>query len=281
MADEIKFDIWDSQNEIVLKAYEKDNYQCVYTGVKSNICYIFFSSNGLYYPDTREVFEEQILKNDRYEWKWVVKNSQILRKAAKIIYMRDIYKEWYSKGINKRANTIEKTLKLLGQLTEGYQIITVGSSAGGYMATLAAIKLKAMFCINFSGQYLISDELDNPYYALPDLLREYKGKVFYFVPAHCENDKVQYKLVEDLECIKAFSFNEDKHAATMLTGNMSYIIDKTEEELLQIYEHYISRQINKFEFLFYTVPIYKTVDILRNELRGFLIRRTGRHYNGV
>lgn len=281
MADEIKFDIWDSQNEIVLKAYEKDNYQCVYTGVKSNICYIFFSSNGLYYPDTREVFEEQILKNDRYEWKWVVKNSQILRKAAKIIYMRDIYKEWYSKGINKRANTIEKTLKLLGQLTEGYQIITVGSSAGGYMATLAAIKLKAMFCINFSGQYLISDELDNPYYALPDLLREYKGKVFYFVPAHCENDKVQYKLVEDLECIKAFSFNEDKHAATMLTGNMSYIIDKTEEELLQIYEHYISRQINKFEFLFYTVPIYKTVDILRNELRGVLIRRTGRHYNGV
>lgn len=281
MADEIKFDIWDSQNEIVLKAYEKDNYQCVYTGVKSNICYIFFSSNGLYYPDTREVFEEQILKNDRYEWKWVVKNSQILRKAAKIIYMRDIYKEWYSKGINKRANTIEKTLKLLGQLTEGYQIITVGSSAGGYMATLAAIKLNAMFCINFSGQYLISDELDNPYYALPDLLREYKGKVFYFVPAHCENDKVQYKLVEDLECIKAFSFNEDKHAATMLTGNMSYIIDKTEEELLQIYEHYISRQINKFEFLFYTVPIYKTVDILRNELRGFLIRRTGRHYNGV
>ncbi len=281
MADEIKFDIWDSQNEIVLKAYEKDNYQCVYTGVKSNICYIFFSSNGLYYPDTREVFEEQILKNDRYEWKWVVKNSQILRKAAKIIYMRDIYKEWYSKGINKRANTIEKTLKLLGQLTEGYQIITVGSSAGGYMATLAAIKLKAMFCINFSGQYLISDELDNPYYALPDLLREYKGKVFYFVPAHCENDKVQYKLVEDLECIKAFSFNEDKHAATMLTGNMSYIIDKTEEELLQIYEHYISRQINKFGFLFYTVPIYKTVDILRNELRGFLIRRTGRHYNGV
>ena len=56
MADEIKFDIWDSQNEIVLKAYEKDNYQCVYTGVKSNICYIFFSSNGVYYPDTGEVF---------------------------------------------------------------------------------------------------------------------------------------------------------------------------------------------------------------------------------
>lgn len=281
MAGEIEFDIWDSQNKIVLKAYEKDNYQCMDTGIESNMCYIFFSSNGLYYPDTREVFEEQIFKKDRYEWKWVVKNSQIMNKAGRIIYIRDIYKEWYSKGINKKVNTIEKTLELLEQLAEGYQIITVGSSAGGYMATLAAIKLNAAFCINFSGQYLISDELDNPYYALPDLLREYKGKVFYFVPAYCENDKIQYKLVEDVQCIKAFFFNENKHAATMLTGNMSYIIDRTEEELLHIYKHYISRKINKFAFLFYTMPKHKIAGVLKNELKGFLIRRMGKHYNGV
>lgn len=276
-----EFDIWNSQDEIILKAYEKDNYQCVDTGIESNICYIFFSSNGLYYPDTREVFEEQILNKDRYEWKWVVRNSQIPNKAGRIIYVRDIYKQWYSRGINKRANTIEKTLKLLNQVTKGYQIITIGSSAGGYMAALAAIKLNAIFCINFSGQYLISRELNNPYFTLTDMLREYKGKIFYFVPAYCENDKVQYKLVENMECMKIFFFNEDKHASTMLTGNMSYIIDKSEEYLLRLNAHYASQKINKFAFLFYTVPIHKIVSVLKAEIKGFFIRKMGRHYNGV
>ena len=120
-----KFDIWDSENEVILKAYAGDNYQCIDTGVKSDICYIFFSSNGLYFPNTREVFEEQIFLKDRYEWKWVVKNSKIPQIAGRIIYVRDIYKSWYSKGISCNINTTEKTLDLLRTLTDGYQIITI------------------------------------------------------------------------------------------------------------------------------------------------------------
>ena len=95
------FDIWDPHNEIVLKAYQDDNYQCVETGEKSDLCYIFFSSNGLYYPNTKMIFEEQIFLKDRYEWKWVVKNSKIPQIASRIIYVRDIYKCWYSRGIKQ------------------------------------------------------------------------------------------------------------------------------------------------------------------------------------
>lgn len=276
-----EFDIWDSHNEIVLQAYQGDNYQCFDTGVESDICYILFSSNGLYYPNTREVFEEQILKKDRYEWKWVVQNSQIPKCAARIIYVRDIYKEWYSRGINSKINSIEKTLEFLKALTEGYRVITVGSSAGGYMAVLSAIKLNAEYCINFSGQYLIGADLGNPFYNLTDMLDDYKGKIFYFVPARCDNDKEQYRLVEEKKCVKIFFFNESKHASTMLIGNMSYIINMTEEKLLQLHGKYSGEKINKIGFLFSTVPLHKISSILFREIKGFLIRKSGKHWNGV
>lgn len=110
----------------ILDAYGGKNYQYIETGVKSGVCYIFFSSNGLYYPDEENVFREQIIQKDRYEWKWVVKNSKVPVIAERIIYVRDLYKDWYSKGINKEVNTLDKTLDLLKTLTEGYQIVTGG-----------------------------------------------------------------------------------------------------------------------------------------------------------
>lgn len=275
------FNIRDEQNEVILKAYQRDNYQCVDTGLRSDICYIFFSSNGLYYPDTRKVFEEEIFQKDRYEWKWMAKNSGIYNIAGKIIFVRDIYKVWYTKGINNKSNTIDKVLELLKELTEGYRIVTVGSSAGGYMAALAAVKLKALYCINFSGQYAISKNLNNPYQDISNLMEDYKGEIFYFVPMHNESDNWQYNLVREKGCVKSFLFNEKQHAATMLTGNMSYIISKPEAKLLQLYEHYESKEIDKISFLFYTVPFYRVAGILGKELKGFIIRRMGKHYNGV
>lgn len=125
------FDIRDSHNEVVLQVYQGDNYQCIETGIKSDLCYIFFSSHGLYYPNTRDVFEEQMLKKDRYEWKWVANHSPVIRSAGKIIYVRDIYKEWYSRGINSRINTIDKVLDLLREVTDGWRVVTAGSSGGG------------------------------------------------------------------------------------------------------------------------------------------------------
>lgn len=276
-----EFNICDPENEMLLQAYQKENYQCIDTGVVSDICYIFFSSNGLYYPDTKEVFEEQILQKDRYEWKWVVKNSQILNIAGRIIYVRDIYKRWYTKGINTKTDTIEKTIELLKKLTDGYRVITVGSSAGGYMAVLTATKLKAKFCINFSGQYVISRELCNPYTDISGLLKKYTGSVFYFFPAHCEDDIKQYNFIKNINCVNSFLFNEKKHASTMLTGNMSYIIDKSESELLQLCKVYTQHEISKLDFLFKTVPKSKAVGILEKELKSFFIRKMGKHCNGI
>lgn len=276
-----QFDIWDSQNKIVLQAYNGTNYQCVETGVDSDLCYIFFSSNGLYYPNTREVFEEQILEKNRYEWKWVVGHSPISKHAGKIIYVRDIYKQWYSKGINSSADTIDKTLNLLKELTTGWRIITIGSSAGGYMAVLSAIKLHAEYCLNFSGQYSISRELNNPYYDLAAIVPGYKGKIFYFLPSECEADKQEYQRVSEMECVKAFLFRDTKHASTMFVGNMEYIIGRSEEELLALHRKNMGKEINKLIFLVQTVPFVGVFRVLWKEIKGYIIRRAGKHWNGV
>lgn len=274
-------DILVLNDEMLVKAFQGDNYQCFDTGIDSRICYIMFSSNGLYYPNTREVFEDTILKKDRYEWKWVVNNSHIPQIAGRIIYVRDIYKCWYTKGINVRDNTIDKTLELLEELTRGYQVVTVGSSAGGYMAVLTAIKLKAAYCFNFSGQYSIADNMGNPYYDLTEMLQDYKGEVFYFFPIGCEMDKRHFESVRHIKCVKAFQFADSKHAATMFAGNMCFIVDKSKDEMLRLYQKYAGKKINKVMFLLRTVPFNKIYGIVKKEVQGFLIRRSGKHWTGV
>lgn len=277
-----QFNIWDSNNKTIRVAYEQcDNYECIETGANSEWCYIFFSSNGLYYPNTKEIFEEQILKKNRYEWKWVVKNSTIYQIAGKVIYVRDIYKKWYTNGINERENTIDKTVELLKQLTAGYKVVTVGSSAGGYMAVLTAVKLNAEYCFNFSGQYIISDTIGNSYFDLSEMVKLYNGNIFYFFPFYCEDDKRNYNSIKNNTCIRPFGFNTNRHAKTMLTGNMCYIIDKSEKDMLSLFEKYKGKRINRFEFLFRTVPISRIFEIVWKEVQGLLVRLRGKHWMGV
>lgn len=280
MAD-TELDILDLNDEVLVQAYQGNNYQCFDTGINSDICYILFSSNGLYYPNTRETFVETITERDRYEWKWVVKNSHIPQRAGRIIYVRDIYKCWYAKGINVRQDTVDKTLELLKELTKDYRVITIGSSAGGYMAVLTAVELNAMYCFNFSGQYLISDNLGNPYYDLTERMKAYQGEIYYFFPAHCEADRENYDRVKEMKCIKAFLFNTSRHAETMLTGNMCHIVDRTKEEMQLLYRKYEGGEINKFQFLMKTVSLLKVVGIIWKEAQGFFTRLRGKHWVGV
>lgn len=265
----------------ILDAYGGDNFQCVDTGVKSKICYIFFSSNGLYYPDEENVFREQIIQKDRYEWKWVVKNSKVPETAERIIYVRDLFKDWYSKGISKEINTLDKTFELLKELTDGYQVVTVGSSAGGYMAVLTAVMLNAKWSINFSGQYIVTTEVKERYRDITGLLKTYRGIIFYYAPAYCEQDVYQYNQIKNIDCVKTILFRGHKHAETMLPGNMCYIIDKDHRELLKLYERYENRKVSKMEFLLSTVPFTDFFKIMIKEIKSFLVRRMGKYSNDI
>lgn len=114
--------------------------------------YIFFSSHGLYFPTTIDEFQKQVVQGDKYEWVNISKNEQLREKASKFIFIRDIYKNWCLHGINSRCNSLHDLATLLTKYTEGKNIITVGSSAGGYMAIALGCMLNAKTIFAFSPQ---------------------------------------------------------------------------------------------------------------------------------
>ena len=53
-----------------------------------------------------------------------------------MIFVRDMWKQWYINGINQKIDSVEKVIEFLRTETENMRVTTVGNSSGGYMATL-------------------------------------------------------------------------------------------------------------------------------------------------
>lgn len=278
--------LWDTPNLIVDKVYNTANYEVIDYN-NSKVCYIFFSSHGLFFPNTIEEFQNKIVEENRYEWKHMASNKEVIAKSGRHIFVRDIYKQWYIKGINNEINSIEKLVLFLEELTKGYDIITVGSSAGGYAAALIAAKLSAKYCFDFSGQVSIWEVAEeNPfakqgigceavqkYYDIAKIIGESKCRYYYFYPAYNERDVKQYLLIRKYQNVEGFAFEEKNHAATMFAGNMRYIIYKDSQYMDMLYEYYGERKINKINFLFKTVSVTKALWILIKEIKYYVLRK--------
>lgn len=119
-----------------------------------------------------------MVDKDRYEWY----NLRVQR-ASKHIFVRDVYKQWYATGLNKSIPDVDSMLFFFQKECEGYnEIVTVGSSAGGYAAILLGTKLKASVCFSFNAQWeLFSSVERNGIIISPKLykLRELGGGKIY------------------------------------------------------------------------------------------------------
>lgn len=125
-----------------------------------------------------------IKAEDRFEWENLVNYSDIPKHAAKCIFIRDIHKTWHITGINHKINSIDKLIEFLKEITQGYQIITVGSSAGGYMSALVGAKLNAHLAFSFSGQFSLyanPSPIPNYYWLNKYKKREEKINIIAFV----------------------------------------------------------------------------------------------------
>ena len=191
-------------SEIVRSVYiNQPNYKIEYNNsCKANICAIYFSSNDIYYPNNEEIFRKRIVEKNFFEWY----NTRI--NARKHIFIRDIFKQWYLEGINAELDSPEKIFEWLKGETEGYEVVTVGSSAGGYSAVLYGSLLKAQKVIAFNAQFSLkaiadeSGEKCNPlvykyknndrskYFELKDKLSD-SVNYFYFLSVGCEEDMLQ------------------------------------------------------------------------------------------
>lgn len=211
----------DANNVLLKKQYENGRNYYICDNGTSGVCYIFCSSNGIYYPNTESEFEKTIMEEDRYEWWGVSHSDEILESAGKMIYVRDVYKQYYVKGINGSVDSIEKLCEFLKEHTKDMRIITCGTSSGGYLATIIGIYLKAVCVFNFGGQWSLYEELRvakennelgssysfleqycnnniyNQYYDITNLVKNNEVPIMYFYSALEEGDKTQVRILKN------------------------------------------------------------------------------------
>ncbi len=255
-------ELWNSKE--MREAYGRDNYRVTDLKTGTNRCYVFFSSNGLYYPNTVSEFEKVILQENRYDWEHIAESRELQNCADKMIFVRDVYKQWYINGINQCCENVDALIELLSDLTYGYDIVTVGCSSGGYAAVLAGIKLGAKKIYSFSGQFTIENEVDDyywltryrkspkraKYYKLFPLLEENRSiPIYYFYPAKCGQDVEQYNTVKSMDHVYEYAFNCSAHADTVKGRDFPEVLTKTDQELRQLHQRYKGRLIDKEAFL--------------------------------
>ena len=272
------FDIWNQSIPLAEKIYKTNNYKIKENQLcKNGICYVFFSSNNIWFPNTEEAFRRSFIDNDYYEWQ---RFENI--KAEKIIFIRDIYKSWYVAGINETVNSIDALCSMLKKETNGMKVITVGSSAGGYMAALAAAYLKAEYGICFSAQFDItvkgalevnpllqkysSDLSRNKYYKISDIIKESKVDIYYFLPAFCSQDLDQLSRVEGVENIHILKIGAKRHGVPVLTGNLNCILQMNKDALNKLFADYNKKVVGILQISVRLSGIAKTCSFFINDI---------------
>ncbi len=245
-----KTPIFQISDAAVVKVYnEADNYKVKFhTGpdVQEDLCVIYFSSNELYYPNTSKAFENSILVKDKFEWQ-----RNFLRYAHKHIFIRDIQKQWYIEGISQKHNSPEKLLTLLQELTAGFRIYSVGSSAGGFAALLFGNLLKAERIYAFNAQLNLnlivedSNAFTDPllfkyregersnYFVIENFLNK-EIDCFYFQSSQSSIDIRQYNSIKDKSLLNRIPFKTSNHGFPFLRHNLMYVLGLSKDNLLKL-----------------------------------------------
>lgn len=238
----------------IVKRQRAENDNCIidYTD-KSNRegkkCAIYFSSNDIYFPNTESAFNFSIIEKDHFEWT----NCRI-ESAQKHIFLRDVNKQWYLSGINDRIDDPEKLLSLLKSETEGFEVVTVGSSAGGYAAILYGILLGATQVFAFNAQFelnslLETDEVRNPllfrlkstswrkYYDLIPFIKEKQNtSINYFVSVNSPWDRRQITHVKNNSAesyINIIRFKTNHHGIPFPKAALKTVLNASQLDLLE------------------------------------------------
>lgn len=280
------FDIWDKENPLLKKAYEQDNYIIKTYNNNSPYMVVYFASNGLYYPDTEECFKKTVLEGNRFEWL----NARRMN-AGKEIYLRDIFKTHYVLGINSRISSMYDLIEFIKKESQGYRLITVGNSAGGYAAAVVGTALQADMVFDFSGQNEILDYTNDPTSPIMHLqstsaarfydLREMWSTqeipyVFYFYSANNEGDKRSWEQIEQFltsDRLFPFAFNTNTHEETMFNFNLPTVLNMERGELIELSRRFTGSKISRLEFALSTMGIVETCRAIVRKVLKKLKRR--------
>lgn len=272
-------------SDIVQKAFrEMPNYLIDYDNEASSkdYCAIYFSSNNIYTPNEEQAFRYRIVEKNSFEW-----YGLRVRKAYKHIFVRDIFKQWYLKGINADIDSPEKLYSFLRQETEGMKVICMGSSAGGYAAILYGSLLRAERVIAFNAQFELRSlltrdgEAKNPlvyrvlnteyekYLELPVVADMGNTDVFLFQSIKSKWDIFQDEYIKDSLPIHKIRFRSSIHGVPFLKVAIPSIYDMDSSELIK-YEKKVN---NPIVFTIKMVGIIKTITGFVQQYKAHIERK--------
>lgn len=240
--------VFQTDSEIVNKVYQEQKNYLIEFDEKGDKewCAVYFCSNDIYYPNTEEIFRKRIVEKNFFEWY----HSRITI-ASKHIFIRDIFKQWYLAGINKNINTPEKLIEFLKKETEGYKVVTIGSSAGGYAAILYGSFINTQYTLAFNPQFEIrsllkrSTEAINPLlFRIKDQRKQYfditkfisKGvKIFYFYSNASPWDMEQNNHInKNISNLYTIAFRTKHHGIPFLKVAIYKVINLNVEQLIAL-----------------------------------------------
>lgn len=277
-------EIFQYNSNIVRQTYSKENNYLIEFNNKCKNrtnCAIYFSSNNIYYPNNENIFGKRIINDNHFEWY----HSRVSY-AYKHIFVRDIIKQWYLSGINSNINSPQKLIKFLRDETDGYNIITLGSSAGGYASILYGSLLNAKKIITFNPQFelnsllktsininpliheLKNTELKIYYDIIPFINTDSNIYYFYSQYSSCDLEQNNY-LNNKVPSIHKLKFKSKHHGIPFLKGAITKVINVDDKELLK----YENKRLNPIYFTIKMIGVKKTlISIIRQAYKYVKIK---------
>lgn len=160
--------IFQIEHDLVKKARRQDNFEIVEVSKERRCVAVYFSSNDLYYPNDSDAFTKAILEKNRYEWF----GTRVLR-ADKHIFVRDVFKQWYLKGISSEIGSPQLLQQFLKKNIEDYQeTLFLGSSAGGFAAIFYGNILGVNKVYAFNAQIELASLVTKTEYSVNPLIHD-------------------------------------------------------------------------------------------------------------
>lgn len=266
--------VFQTDSEVVNEVYANhNNYLIEYNpGATENYCVLYFASNDLYYPNNEIAFHEQLVKKNRFEW-----YGNRIKYAKKHIFIRDIKKQWYLTGINATIDTPDKLTEFIRRETEGYKVIALGSSAGGFASILHGQRINAERIYSFNGQFEVLSQLrrstadidpiifrnrDNqallPYFNTVNFITN-PASIFYFHSNKSAWDLEQWDHAKN-SGVDKISFSTSNHGVPFLKTNLPVVINMSLEELRSLR----GKTLHPILFSLKTIGFVKTVEGLKS-----------------
>ena len=284
----------DVTNSLIQSVYDNDNIKIRCNGLKNGLCYIYFSSNSLYVKDSKDDFEKKILVEDRFEW---LKRSSDCQPELEI-FVRDIWLSWYINGVNKRLNSIEKTIDYLRKISKGYTVTTVGVSSGGYMAAITAAYLNAEKCFDFSGQFSLIHHFnhvkENPF--LSDYLKNHvdggvleayhiinaaNTSIYYFLPVRSQQDIEQSQFAAQCHNVKTIRFNSKRHGSPVLSVSLPELLGWSSSDLEKLCIQSHLTTIRTIPFSIKVSGLFKTLIFLFRKAISIYVKKINKGKNMI